>query len=60
MTVNITIDIKNVFPEYKRFKYMVNWCNKSKNKKTKIRIIKHCIKLVNEMSKHNKLKFKSL
>lgn len=44
----LTINIEEQFPELKRFKYMMKWYSKSKNTKTKIRIIKHCVKIANK------------
>lgn len=44
----LSINIEKQFPELKRLKYMMKWCSKSKNTKTKIRIIKHCVKIANK------------
>lgn len=56
----LNIDINTIFPEYKRFKYMLNWFCKSKNRKTKLKILKHCSKLVNDFVGYKKFKIKSL
>ena len=56
----LNIDINTIFPEYKRFKYMRNWFYKSKNRKTKFKILKHCSKLVNDFIGYKKFRIKSL
>lgn len=53
----IIINIEKQFPELKRFKYMMQWYRKSKNAKTKIKIIKHCVKIANKLC-NGKLKWK--
>lgn len=52
---NISVNIEQFYPELKRIKYMMRWYRKSKNNKTKIKVVKHCVKIANSFKA---LKFK--
>ena len=47
ITKGIIVNIEDIFPEVKRINYMMRWCKKSKNLKTRIKILKHCLKITN-------------
>lgn len=58
--MNFTININNIWPEYERFKYMMEWFYKSKNKKTRLKILKYCCRLANDFIGYKKFNYKSL
>lgn len=59
MNNKIYVNVEKLFPELERFNYMMRWCKRSKNIKTKIKIVKHCIKIANSLCK-SKYKMKVL